>query len=332
MKTSEEFSVRGCESADSHRKIPVLIDCDPGHDDAVALMLAFGSGKLDVLGVTTVAGNSTGPNTYRNALKILSFIGQKVEVAMGAEKPLLRPLTIAPNVHGGSGLDGPILPEPTLEGSKRSAFDLIVDTLEKSECKVTLIPTGPLTNIAIALLAKPRIKEKIEKIVLMGGAAFEGNWTPAAEFNIYVDPEAAKIVFESGVPLTMIGLDVTHKALIYPDEVEAMRKLGPVGKVVAELMDFYSIFYRKQGFPGNPIHDALAVATVIEPDIVSTRRLRVDVETFGQLTLGRTVVDFGQVTGREPNCDVALELDRERFIRMVFSAVEALEAQKNANP
>jgi len=306
-------------------KIPVLIDCDPGHDDAIALMLAFGSGKLDVLGVTTVAGNSTGANTYRNALKVLSFIGKNVEVGKGADKPILRPLTIADSVHGASGLDGPVLPEPKIQGSKRSAFDLIVDTLAKSPQKVTLIPTGPLTNIAIVLLAKPELKEKIEKIVLMGGAALEGNRTPAAEFNIYVDPEAARIVFESGVPLTMIGLDVTHKALIYPDEVEAMRNMGRVGKVAAELMDFYSIFYRQQGFLGNPIHDALAVAAALEPDIVSTRYLRVDVETSGEFTLGRTVVDLSKVTGKKPNCHVALGLDRDRFIKMVFEAIENLE-------
>lgn len=314
------------DSRTGDKKIPVLIDCDPGHDDAVALMLALGSGKLDVLGVTTVAGNSTGPNTYKNALKVLSFIGANVEVAKGADRPIMRPLTVAPNVHGKSGLDGLILPEPKIKGSARSAFDLISEILLKSSEKVTLIPTGPLTNIAIALLARPEIKKKIERIVLMGGAALEGNWTPAAEFNIYVDPEAARIVFESGVPITMIGLDVTHKALIYPDEIEAMRRQGRVGKVIAELMDFYSIFYQKeQGFKGNPIHDAVAVATVFAPDIVSTRHLHVDVETCGEFTLGRTVVDFTGVTGKEPNSDVALDIDRERFINMIFDAVNTLE-------
>ncbi|HHW17534.1 MAG TPA: nucleoside hydrolase [Firmicutes bacterium] len=312
------------EVTDSKR-IPVLIDCDPGHDDAVALILAFGSQRLDVLGVSTVAGNSTGPNTYRNARKILSFIGADVEVAKGAEKPILRPLVIAPNVHGESGLDGPMLPEPEPKGPPRAAIDLITDTLLTFPGKVTLVPTGPLTNIAIALLARPQIKDKIDRIVLMGGAALEGNWTPAAEFNIYVDPEAARIVFESGVPITMIGLDVTHKALIYPDEVEALRKSGRVGRVVAELMDFYSIFYRQQGFKGNPIHDAVAVAAVFEPDIVTTRYLHVDIETSGEFTVGRTVVDFSGVTGKSPNCHVALGLDRERFIKLIFDAVNTLE-------
>jgi len=307
------------------KRIPVIIDCDPGHDDAVALMLAFGCGKLDVLGVTTVAGNGTCPNTYKNALRVMSVIGKEVEVAKGADKPILRPLVTAPNVHGESGLDGPAAFEPTLKGSSRSAFDLITETLRASSEKVVLIPTGPLTNIAIALLGRPEIKDKIERIVLMGGGAREGNWTPAAEFNIAVDPEAARIVFESGIPITMIGLDVTHKALIYPEEVQLLRSKGRIGSFVGELMDFYSIFYRSQGFPGNPIHDALAVAAVFEPDIVKTRYLHVDVETIGEFTYGRTVVDFSGVTRKAPNVDVALEVDRDRFVRLIFDAVDALE-------
>ena len=309
----------------SNGKIPVIIDCDPGIDDAVALAQAFGCGKLDVLGVTTVAGNTTGKNTHRNARKFLSFIGADVEVARGADKPILRPLVTAPQVHGETVLGG--LGEPGVEdpdASGRSAFDLITDTLLNHPEKVTLVPVGPLTNVAIALLAKPEIKRKIEKIVLMGGAALEGNRTPAAEFNIYVDPEAARIVFESGVPITMIGLDVTHKALIYPDEIEALRRFGRIGRTVAELMDFYGNHYRKR-FEGNPIHDALAVAAVFEPDIVSTRHLSVCVETSAEFTLGRTVVDFRGVTGREPNCHVALGVDRERFIELIFNAVKYLE-------
>jgi pyrimidine-specific ribonucleoside hydrolase len=307
------------------KRIPVLIDCDPGHDDAVALMLAFGCGKLDVLGVTTVAGNSTSPNTYRNALRVMSVIGKDVEVARGADKPILRPLVTAPNVHGHSGLDGPAVKGPTLRGSPRSAFELMTETLKAAEKPIVLIPTGPLTNVAVALLACPEIKSNIEKIVLMGGAARESNWTPAAEFNIVVDPEAARIVFESGVPVTMIGLDVTHKALIFPDEVEELRATGPIGSFAGDLMDFYSAFYRSQGFRGNPIHDALAVAAVFEPDIVKTRRLHVDIETHGEFTLGRTVVDFDGVTHKDANVDVALEVDRERFVGLIFDAVKTLE-------
>lgn len=308
----------------SDRKIPVIIDCDPGHDDAVALALAFGSGKLDVKGVTTVAGNSTIENTYSNALRFLSFIGVDVEVAKGAEKPLLRELTIAPNVHGKSGLDGTDLGEPWLKGSSRSAVELLADVLAVSSEPITLIPVGPLTNIATVFLARPDVKRKVKRIVLMGGAALEGNWTPSAEFNIYVDPEAARVVFESGVPLTMVGLDVTHRALIYPDEIEALRKQGRIGRAIAELMDFYRIFYRKQ-FKGNPIHDAVAVAAVFCPDVISTQHLNVSIETVGEFTTGRTVVDFRGVTGREPNCDVALGIDRETFIELIFDAVGNLE-------
>jgi len=317
----------------SDAKIPVLIDCDPGIDDAVALTLAFGCGRLDVLGVATVAGNTTGENTYRNARKFLSFIGAEVEVARGADKPMLRPLVTAPDVHGKTGLgaigeteDGGAGNDVT-DTAGRSALDLITEILLNHPTKVTLIPVGPLTNIAIAFLARPEIKDRIEKIVLMGGAALEGNRTPAAEFNIYVDPEAARVVFDSGVPITMIGLDVTHQALIYPDEIEALRKLGLVGRIVAELMDFYGHHYRKR-FEGNPIHDALAVAAVFEPDIVSTRHVNVCVETSGEFTLGRTVVDFRGVTGREPNCDVALGVDRERFINLIFAAVQNLERRR----
>jgi len=307
------------------KRIPVLMDCDPGHDDAVALMLAFGCGRLDILGVTTVAGNGTCANTYRNALRVMSVIGKDVEVAKGADKPILRPLVTAAQVHGKSGLDGPAAREPTLKGSSRSAFDLITQTLIASQDKVTLIPTGPLTNVAIALLARPEIKDSIARIVLMGGAARTGNWTPSAEFNVAVDPEAARVVFESGIDITMIGLDVTHKALIFPDEVQRLREMGPIGAFVGELMDFYSVFYRSKGFPGNPIHDALAVAAVFEPDIVTTRRLHVDVETRGEFTLGRTVVDLDGVTCKSPNVDIALEVDRERFITLLFDAVAALQ-------
>ncbi|HHY69965.1 MAG TPA: nucleoside hydrolase [Bacillota bacterium] len=305
-------------------KIPVIIDCDPGHDDAVALALAFGSGQFDVKGVTTVAGNSTVDNTYANALKFLSFIGVCVEVAKGAAKPLLRQLTVAPNVHGTTGLDGTDLGDSRLKGSGRSAVELLTEILRTSSEKITLIPTGPLTNIATLFLAAPEVKENVEQIVLMGGAALEGNWTPAAEFNIFVDPEAARIVFESGVPITMVGLDVTHKALIYPDEIEALRKQGRIGKAIAELMDFYGIFYRKQ-FKGNPVHDAVAVAAVMCPDIISTQHLNVSVETCGEFTRGMTVVDFRGVTGKDPNCNVALGLDRESFIDLIFDAVRKLD-------
>lgn len=306
-------------------KIPVLIDCDPGHDDAIALMLALGSRRLDVLGVTTVAGNGTGPVTYRNARKVLSVLGANVPVAKGADRPLLRKLVTAPSVHGKSALDGPELPEVPETGAPAEALDLITEVLlGNPDRRVVWIATGPLTNVAIALVARPRIKNALERIVIMGGSTGAGNWTPSAEFNIHVDPEAAKIVFDSGVPLTMIGLDVTHKALVYPDEVERLRAAGRIGKLAAELLDFYSIFYRKRGFRGNPIHDAAAVAHVIDGSLVTTRRARVEVETHGEFTSGRTVTDFSPEGLEAANCDVGLDIDRERFVELLYATIRSM--------
>jgi pyrimidine-specific ribonucleoside hydrolase len=318
-------------------RIPVLIDCDPGHDDAIALMLAFGSGCLDVLGVTTVAGNGEGADTYRNARKILKLLGADVPVARGSDCPLIRRLVTAPSVHGATALDGPKLPEVHDHVPQIAAIDLIgqvltgphdlavKDGLERTAGrKIVWIATGPLTNVAIALLARPGIKENLERIVLMGGAVGAGNRTPSAEFNIHVDPEAAKVVFNSGVPLTMIGLDVTHKALVYPNEVENLRIAGRVGKIAAELLDFYSRFYRGQGFKGNPIHDAVAVAHVIDGSLVATRRARVEVEIHGEFTAGRTVADLSPEGEATANCDVGLDIDREAFVGLLHSAIRSL--------
>lgn len=306
---------------------PVIIDCDPGHDDAIALLLAFAyREQLDIRGVTVVAGNQTLEKTVNNALRVLSFARIECEVAAGYAKPLIRPLQTAPEVHGDSGIDGPTLPEPTLKVSERHAVELIVEEVRKSREKITLIPLGPLTNIAAALVGAPDIRDKIERIVLMGGAAYEGNWTPAAEFNILVDPEAASIVFDAGVPVTMVGLDVTHKAQLYRDDIERIRSINKkVAIMVAELLDFYSGFHKTMGFKGSPLHDPLAVAAVLEPGIIKTRKLAVEVETAGRFTTGRTVVDFFGVTDKGPNVDVALELDRERFVEMVYEAISSYQ-------
>lgn len=306
---------------------PVIIDCDPGHDDAIALLLAFAyREQLDIRGVTVVAGNQTLEKTVNNALRILSFAGIECEVAAGYAKPLIRPLQTAPEVHGDSGIDGPVLPEPTLKVSERHAVELIIEEVRKSREKITLIPLGPLTNIAAALVGAPDIRDKIERIVLMGGAAYEGNWTPAAEFNILVDPEAASIVFDAGVPVTMVGLDATHKAQLYRDDIERIRSINKkVAIMVAELLDFYSGFHKTMGFKGSPLHDPLAVAAVLEPGVIRTRKLAVEVETAGRFTTGRTVVDIFGVTDKKPNVDVALELDRERFVEMVYEAISSYQ-------
>lgn len=308
-------------------KKPVIIDCDPGHDDAIALLLAFSSEKLDVRAVTTVAGNQTIEKTFNNALKVLSFAGIDVEVSRGAEKPLIRELQTAPEVHGDSGLDGPELPPATIKPSTRSAVETIVDVLNKSSEKVTLIPTGALTNIAQVFLTHPEVKDKIDRISLMGGACYGGNWTPAAEFNILVDPEAASIVFNSGIPITMCGLDVTHRAQIYKNEIEEIRGIGnKVAVMVAELLDFFGKFHEavndKFGFDGSPLHDPVAVAWVINPNLITTKSCHVDIETKGEFTTGCTVVDYNDVLNKPKNVDVALDIDREGFIKMLYEAMK----------
>src|SRR5918998_4498406 len=236
---------------------PVILDVDPGHDDAVAIMFACGAPELDVLAVTTVAGNVPLEKTTRNALRILSLIGRPdIPVAAGAASPLHRPLHTAENIHGESGLDGPEIPAPSFESDERGATELIADTLREAPEPVTLIPTGPLTNVAAFLREHPELKERIARISLMGGSIGLGNTTPAAEFNVYVDPEAAREVFESGLPLTMSGLDVTHQASAGPEERESLRSLGRVGVAVAELLEYFATTYESVfGFDAPALHD-----------------------------------------------------------------------------
>lgn len=302
---------------------PIIIDCDPGHDDAIAMLLAFAKPELvKVLAVTIVAGNQTLEKTVLNALKVLSFAGIQCEVAAGYDRPLIRELEIAPEVHGETGLDGPELPDPTFAASPKHAVQTIIDHVRASSEKVTLVATGPLTNVAAALIGAPDIKQNLERIVLMGGAARLGNWTPAAEFNILVDPEASSAVFQGGVPVTMVGLDVTHEAQVMWPEVEMLLNSGrKVGVMVGELLDFFGKFHATMGFEGMPLHDPLAMAVVLDPTIVETQHLPVRIETQGRYTTGRTVVDFYGVTGDPPNVDVALKVDRDRFVNMVMDAV-----------
>lgn len=281
----------------------ILIDCDPGHDDMMAIMLACASAELELAGVTTVAGNQTGEKTYRNALRTLTLIGRTdIPVARGADKPLLRALTVAPEIHGVSGLDGADLPEPGFQGIAESAASVIVRTIMGSHDPLTLVPTGPLTNVALALLEEPKLAGKLERIVLMGGAVADSNISPAAEFNIYVDPEAAKIVFGSGIPIVMVGLDVTNKALLSFTDIDEMASWkGRVSRVVAPLLRFFAqanhdIF----GFAGAPLHDALAVAHLLRPEVIKTRRMNVEIETAGEFTRGRTVADVYGISGRPP--------------------------------
>ncbi len=305
----------------------IIIDCDPGHDDMMAIMLASASDQIDLLGVTTVAGNQTGDKTFENALRILTLINEDLPVARGADKPLLRELVTAPQFHGQSGLDGAELPEPNIKALDIDAVDFIISILEKSLGKIVLVPTGPLTNIAMLLLKKPEIKNKIERIVLMGGGMHDSNVTPAAEFNIYVDPEAAKIVFESGIPITMVGLDVTNKALMSFDEIEGIiADNGLISSKVGPLLKFFANANKKIfGLNGAPIHDALAVAVVIDPTVIQTKFLNVAVDTTSDLSRGATLVDIYGATDRKPNVDVALKVDTPKFVGFMLDSIKILD-------
>jgi inosine-uridine nucleoside N-ribohydrolase len=306
---------------------PVILDVDPGHDDAVALMLACGHPDLDLLAVTTVAGNVTIDKTTRNALKVLSLAGcDDVPVGVGASGPLERPLHTAEDIHGKSGLDGSEeIPDASFGPDERDAVALISDTLMASSDPVTLVPVGPLTNIAAFLREHPDLKARISRISLMGGSMGHGNTTPAAEFNIYVDPEAAREVFESGLPITMSGLDVTHQAGAGPDERERLRATGRVGGVVADFLDFFAATYENIfGFDAPPLHDPVAVAAVLETGLLKTRPMRVDIECESDLTRGETVCDFYGVTGRKPNAEVGVDLDHKGFYELLYGALARL--------
>ena len=294
--------------------IPILLDCDPGHDDAIALLLALGSDELELRGVTTVAGNQTLEKTTANAIRVLELAGRaKIPVAAGAGRPLLREPRVAADVHGDTGLDGPDLPPPHVDPSPQHAVDFLAERVDGA----TLVATGPLTNVALLLARHPEAKP--ERIVLMGGAIAEGNVTPAAEFNIWADPEAARRVFTSGLDVTMVGLDVTHRALVTPAHASQLREAGRIGAVVAELLEFYGGYHRSvYGWDGSPIHDAVAVAHVIDPGLLELERLNVRIDTESELCRGRTVVDFWRRTGLEPTANVAVGIDAERFVDLLL--------------
>jgi len=306
--------------------VPILIDCDPGHDDAIALLLALASPEVELLGVTTVSGNQTLEKTTANAIRVLDVAGSNLPVAAGADRPLARDRFIAAYVHGESGLDGPDLPPPSREPVDAHAVDFLAARLRDAPQPVTLVPTGPLTNIALLLALHPDAAARIERIVLMGGSIAEGNVTPAAEFNIWADPEAAQRVFTSGFDLTMIGLDVTHKALMTRGHADRLRGSEPVGRTVAELYDFFSIFHRTTyGTEDSPVHDAVAVAHVLRPGIVETGERHVAVETQSELCRGRTVVDLWRRTNNEPNAHVGVDIDTEAFFALLLERLESLD-------
>lgn len=277
-------------------RMPMVIDCDPGHDDAVAIMLAAGCPSIDLLAITTVAGNQTLERTTRNACVVATVAGIDVPIAAGCDRPLLRALTTSPEIHGHSGLDGPPAIDPTVVPIERHGVELLVDTVMARPHEVTVVATGPLTNLALALRLEPRLESMVAKVVLMGGAAAtRGNVTPAAEFNIYVDPEAAAIVFDARWPLTMVGLDATHKAICTRAVQERLEATGAPGRFVGDLMEYYrSSNERAQRWADPPVHDPVAVAVAVDATLCETRAATVRVETVGVETAGMTVVDFGR--------------------------------------
>ena len=307
----------------------LIIDTDPGQDDAVAILLALASPEINLLGITTVAGNVPLALTQLNARKICDLAGRTdLQVFAGLDRPLVRPLVTAEHVHGRTGLDGPVLPDPETLLQEQHAVDYIIDTLRREPAgSVTLAPIGPLSNIAMAMQRAPDIIPRIRQIILMGGAYFEvGNITPAAEFNIYVDPHAAQVVFASGVPVIMMPLDVTHKALTRTDRVAALRAIGNrTGVAVAEMLEFFERFDEaKYGSDGGPLHDPCTVAWMIAPDIFNGRPCNVEIETASPLTMGMTVVDWWQVSSRPHNALVIGDLDADRFFSLITERLATL--------
>lgn len=310
-------------------KKKVIYDCDPGHDDAIALLIGLASDKLDIVAITTAAGNQTQERTYANVRGLLSLIRREdIPVGKGSEKPLKRNLIIADYIHGKTGIDGAELPLPTVEDKKIKALDLMAEVLKNSQEKVTIVATGPQTNVAILLLSYPELKEKIEAIVFMGGACFGGNYTPNSEFNIYVDPEAAEVVANSGIPIVMFGLDVTLKAQFFKEDVTAVKALNTrTSKVIGGLLDFFSnkiaqpFLAPENHVEGMHLHDACAMAYLANPDMFTMVHLNLSVNTQDGLGLGQTVVDYNNKTCKEKNAWIGFDLELDKFRKLVKESI-----------
>ncbi|MBI1351107.1 MAG: pyrimidine-specific ribonucleoside hydrolase RihA [Actinomycetales bacterium] len=316
---------------------PVLLDCDPGHDDAIAIMLAAADPGIDLRLVTTVAGNVTLENTTRNALRVLDMVDRPdIPVAAGCDRPRVRALSTAASMHGDSGLAGPELAEPSRSALDAPAIEVIEQFLIDADEPLTLVATGALTNMADVVERLPHLRDRIDQLVIMGGAVDLGNWTPAAEFNIWVDPHAADVVFraarvpgtgrpDDGIALTMIGLEVTHRAWLADEHADALRGTGRAGRWVAELLDHFVGFHQDRfGWEGGPIHDAVTIAHLIDPTLVTTLPMNVRIETESPLCIGRTVADRWQVTGLPANAAVGLDIDRDRFVTLLMDRLSSL--------
>jgi purine nucleosidase len=309
---------------------PIIIDSDPGQDDAVAILLALASpAELEVLGIVAVAGNVPLALTQRNARIVCELAGRAdLPVYAGCERPMQRALVTAEYIHGKTGLDGPALPEPTMPLQPQHGVDYLVEALRRVEAgAITLCTLGPLTNVGMALVKAPDIAPRVREIVMMGGAYFEvGNVTPAAEFNIYVDPHAADLVLRSGIPITMIPLDVSHKALTTKPRIARLRGLGTrCGRAVAEMLEFFERHdVEKYGADGGPLHDPGVIAYLLEPDLYSGRRVNVAIETASPLTLGMTVADWWRVTDRAPNAQFMNDVDADGFYDLLTERIATL--------
>lgn len=308
----------------------IILDCDPGHDDAMAILLAIGNPGIDLLGVTTVGGNQSLDKVTYNARSVLEMAkATDIPVHAGCDGPLIRPLEVAASIHGETGLDGVELPAPKRPLEQGHAVNWIIDTIMGNEPgTITLVPTGPLTNIAMAVRMEPRIVSRVKEIVLMGGGYHVGNWSAVAEFNIKNDPEAAHVVFTQAWPLTMVGLDLTHQALCTPEVQKRIDDIGTdLSKFASGLMDFFRKSYQdNEDFKDPPVHDPCTVAYLIDPTVMTTRRCPLDVETHGDLTLGMTVADL---RGPEPSAEdchtqVAVKLDFDKFWNLVIEAITAI--------
>ena len=306
----------------------IILDCDPGQEDAIAILLAHGNAQIELLAVSTVVGNQMLDKVTRNALALAEIAGiVGVPFAAGCPRPLVRTIEVAPDIHGESGMDGPELPESTRELDGRHAVDLIIDTIMASEPgEITLVPTGGLTNIALAARKEPRIVSRVREVVLMGGGFHVGNWSATAEFNIIIDPEAAHIVFNESWPLTMVGLDLTHQALATPDVRARIDAIDTTpSRFVGELLDlFASTYLEAQGFAHPPVHDPCAVAYVIDPSVMTVRKTPLDVELTGTLTLGMTVADFRSPAPDDCTTQVAVDLDTDKFWALIEDALRRI--------
>lgn len=306
----------------------IILDCDPGHDDAIAILLAHGSPHIELLGVTTVVGNQTIEKVTRNALAVARVIGlTDVPFARGAHRPLVREIEVAESIHGESGLDGPVLPEPTIQLDSRHAVDFIIDTVMSNEPgTISLVPTGALTNLALAVRKEPRIAQRVKQVVMMGGGVNVGNWNATSEFNIVIDPEAAHIVINESWPLTMVGIDVTHDALATEEVAASIAAVGTgPARFVGELLEFFGATYLEaQGFEHPPVHDPCAVAYLIDPTVMETTKVPLDVELTGSITLGMTVADFRAPAPADCTTQVARSIDVPKFWAMIVDALERI--------